>query len=648
MKGKIYLALVLSLFLAVTASVSFAQNTGIKSTNLQFDRLITKIETKADTLKDEADRASTSGSNNSTSADQFGDYLSNLQQSIAKLRETFDARQAVREDLTDLLRNASQVNQYLVQNRVSPVAQTQWRSLKLDITTLASYGRVSWTWNSNPVTPVYPVSTPTTVIAYAATDAQMRTLLSRIDLKTGIYRSQMNTVLRTDSMTDITDQAAFDYISSFERAVSHLKQHVDSRQSTTNDATEVLTAATYLDQLMTRNRLNTQVQAQWRNLKGDLNTLATYYRQSWNWNQTMPGDNAGGSVNGGNNGGNNFGNFDRRITGTYRLNASLSEDTTAVVDRALGSASQDSRDNARGGIERRLRSPEMIAIEMNNKTVNMASSILPQVTFQADGVARAESNARGRTITTTATVDEDGLIINYQGERASDFYVTFMPTNDRKLKVTRRIYVDNNSEGVTVTSVYDKIDNVARWASITTNNGVENGDVSGIVEDSFIVTAGTRLNAELRSRVTSSPASDRFTMEVTSPGQYRRAVISGRVLAEDANSRSAGRTRMLLAFETISLQNGRTYRFAGNVDAVASATGESIQVSNQTPVVRSQTQQKAGVGSILGALLGAITGAQVDQSGTAATTNGAVIVQQGDNLNLDIGSQFMITATTMR
>src|SRR5262249_34959435 len=194
--------------------------------------------------------------------------------------------------------------------------------------------------------------------------------------------------------------------------------------------------AAYIDQFMSSNNLTREAVAQWRNLRTDLNTLATDYRVSWNWNQTppYPGPIENGPILGR--------RFDAALTGTYRLNTNLSEDVSAAVDRALG-ANATSDQLQRQRLERRLRSPEMIAIEKNNTAVTMASSILPRVTFQADGIARSETNQNGRTITTTATADADGLIINYQGERANDFYITFAPMNHRRLKVTRRSYLAN-------------------------------------------------------------------------------------------------------------------------------------------------------------------------------------------------------------
>lgn len=637
MRLRILQKIALSLLVTgLLASVSFGQNTGLRATNRQVETLLIRIETKIDILKDEVQRFAERNGN--ADADTLSDNLVTLEQSSVKLHESFDARDPLKDGVNEVLTDATEVDRFFTKNRVSPAAQAQWRSLKRDFTTLSTYNRVRWNWNQ-PVRPMTPITSTPTAPAYTVSESQMRTLLSRIDLKTGIYKSQMNTELKDNTTADLSNEAISSYISNFETATSRLKQRFDSRQSASADASDVLTRATYIDQFMTRNAFNSQTQAQWRNLKSDLNTLASYYRLSWNWNQSLP-DNTGS------NGGGGLRNFDARITGTYRLNTNLSEDPTTAINRALNSSSQADREESRINLERRLRSPDMIAIEKNNKTVSLASSILPQVTFQADGVARSETNARGRTVTTTATVDEDGLIINYQGERASDFYLTFLPTNDGKLKVTRRIYLDNSSEGITVSSIYDKIDNVARWTSVSNGNNVGEGGVPATINDAFIVPSGTRISAELTNTISGSPVTDRFTMQITSPGQYRGNIISGRVLAEDANSRVSGRTRVLLAFDTIRLRDGKTYRFNGNIDAVTAVNGDIIEVSNQAPV-RATNQAPRGAGGILGALIGAIAGVPVNSAGTSASVAGSILVQPGDAINLGSGSQVTITATTL-
>jgi hypothetical protein len=637
MRKRLFFIITLSLTLVgLTLPFASGQITSSRSNSRQTETLLIRIETKIDVLKDEADRAAQRNTNTDTEAsapNQLTEYLTTLEQNVTRLHETFDNRGSIGDDLREALTSATLVDRYFTSNRVTPSAQSQWRSLKRDFTSLATSNRVSWNWNQ-PVTPVNVP--PLTGSTYTVSDSRVQTLLSRIELKTNNYKRQMEAALRTDTVADQSDETINDYVAELEAAETRLRRRFDSRQSTSLDATEVLSRATYVDQFMNRNRLNAQTQAQWRNLKADLNTLATYYSVSWNWNQALPPTTR--ETTGG--GGINPRNFDARLTGTYRLNTSLSENTTAAIDQALSTAGTAERENFRRRLEQRLSSPEIIAIEKNDNSVSLASSILPQVTFQADGVARSETNARGRTVTTTVTADQDGLIINYQGERSSDFYLTFLPMPDRRLKVTRRIYLDNGNNSITVSSIYDKIDNVARWNAV--NVDANTCETATTVNDTFVVPNGTRLSAELRNSITGAQASDRFAMVVTAPGQYRGAVISGRVISEDVNSRVAGRARVLLIFDTIRLSGGQAYRFAGNVDAVTTVSGDLIAVTNQT--ARSATQPTRNVGGVLGALIGAIAGVPVDPGANSATTAGAILAQNRETIDIGAGSQFQITA----
>ena len=629
MRQKIFTTLALGLVLTgLAASNLLAQNLPTRTQIRQTETLLVKIETKIDILKDEAERYDQRNSNNSSGAGTFSEQLTALGQSTMKLQETFDARESVTSDLRDVMANASRVDQFIMQNRVSATVRTQWASLKTDFTSLASTNGVAWNWNQQTIrNPPFGTNTPN----YTGSVSQMRTLISRISLKTGIYKSQMVTALRIDRSADLSDQEVTNYISRFQTAVSSLSQGFNSRKGVPVDATEVLTSATYLDQFMGRNTLSSSSEAQWRNLRGDLNLLARAYNLSWDWNQDVDGDTGGGIGTG------TGRNFDTMLTGTYRLNTRLSDDPATIIDRALGSSPETNRDTRRAGLERRLRSPEMIAIDIRNQTVAMASSIQPEVTFQADGVAREETNSSGRTTTTTATVDEDGLIVNYQGERANEFYLTFLPTTDGKLKVTRKIYFDDQE--ITVSSTYDKTDRVARFSTV--NNGTMTGGGAGGTNETFTVPNGTRLTAELSTSISSG--TDTFSMEVTSPNQYRRAIISGRVVAEDNNTRVRGSSRVLLVFETIRLANGQTHRFAGNVDSVTAVNGEVVQVTNQAANVRTTTQPTRG--GILGALIGAIVGVPVDAGATASTSSGAVLTRLGDTFELANGTVVVLRST---
>jgi len=280
----------------------------------------------------------------------------------------------------------------------------------------------------------------------------------------------------------------------------------------------------------------------------------------------------------------------------------------------------------------------MIAIEKNNATVSMASSNRPRVTFQADGVARTETTQNGRTFTTTATADADSLIINYQGERANDFYVTFAPSTNGQLRVTRRVYIEATNQPVSVTSVYDKIDPVARWNMVTTGGD----NTSTVINNTFVIPNGTRLTAVLTTPITAETArpNDRITLDVTAPTQYRGARISGHMITEDASNRIPGRSRVMVSFDSITLRNGQSYRFDGVVNAVIAADGSNVGVTQQTPA-----RQTTGVGSILGALIGAISGQPIDQT-AAPGVSGTILTQSRDAFSLGQNSQFVITATS--
>jgi hypothetical protein len=240
----------------------------------------------------------------------------------------------------------------------------------------------------------------------------------------------------------------------------------------------------------------------------------------------------------------------------------------------------------------------------------------------------------------------------------NDFNVVFEPTRDGQLRVTRKIYLENRNEQVTVSSVYDKVNNVAEWTSV--NNGSTTGGNypstgGNSTYTDFYIPNGTRLQAKLQNAINTrdSQAGDKFTMEVTTPSQYQGAIIEGRVGTADKSGRVSGRANVSLEFDTIRLRNGSTYRFAGIIDSVRAANGDNVTVNNEGTVRDSnqttKTATRAGIGAALGALIGAIagggSGAAVGAAVGAGAGAGTVLVQGRDNIDLGLGSEFSITST---
>ena len=115
----------------------------------------------------------------------------------------------------------------------------------------------------------------------------------------------------------------------------------------------------------------------------------------------------------------------------------------------------------------------------------------------------------------------------------------------------------------------------------------------------------------------------------------------------------SGSGKSSLDFDTIRMPNGQTYRFAGIIDSVRAANGDNVSVNNEGTVrdnnQTTKTVTRAGIGAALGALIGAIAGggqgAAIGAAVGAGAGAGTVLVQGRDNVVLEQGSEFNITAT---
>jgi len=145
-------------------------------------------------------------------------------------------------------------------------------------------------------------------------------------------------------------------------------------------------------------------------------------------------------------------------------------------------------------------------------------------------------------------------------------------------------------------------------------------------------------------------------MTVRQPTQYEDAVIEGTVGNVDEGGRLRGRSEMSLTFDTIRLRNGQTYRFAGILESVRTLNGDAIKVDNEGSAQganqTTQTIQRAGVATTVGAIIGAIAGggkgAAIGAIIGAAGGAGSVFIQGKDNLELPTGTELTIRSSGPR
>jgi len=600
--------------------------------------LIMRIATKTDVFKRSVTRAlNRSTQNNTADQDRIFGFITDFENETNQLKQNFDARRTASTDVQDVLSRAVFIDGFVRDSRLNPAAQRDWSSLKSDLDTLAGYYNVSSNWNQTPGNTDMTTGATT---SYRVSESNVRTLLTRLETRTDVYRRELSNALDRSILNDTrSESSVISYVSDFETATDKLKLNFEARRSTAADIEEVLNRAYYIDGFMRDYRLSTGAESQWKLIRTDLDTLSNYYNVTWNWNrQYSP-----------------MSKFDQMLTGTYRLNASQSDDVRAVVDRAVTTFyTANQRENLRRNLERRLSSPETLAIEKRDKQITVASNTSPQVSFNADGTARTETTANGRTIKVTANTNYDGVALSTEGDRGNDFYVNFIPMSNGQLKVIRRVYLENRNDTVTVASVYDKTNDTAQFSNINNQNAGNNQN-NGTASTDFVIPNNTRLTAALRSAVSTKTTQDgdRFTMEVTSPSEFNGAIIEGRVAKTQRSGQVTGRANVSLEFDTIRLRDGRTYRFAGIVDEVTMANGEKVAVNNEGTVrdgnQTTKTVTRAGIGAALGALIGAIAGggqgAAIGAAVGAGAGAGTVILQGRGDIELEQGTQFTITAS---
>jgi len=619
-----------------------AQNRAYTGSDRQIQTLLDRIETQTDAFRREIDRSLDRSTINGTDReDSITSMVSSFEQATDAIKSNFTSRSSSVNDVREVLNRAVPINTFMRNNRVSTTAQRQWTTLRGDIDLLATSYRVTSNWNSTAVIYGDTNQTPRT-----ASDAQIRTLIARLKTRSSAFRisvGRLNTGYPRRGENNIVGDITPD-LTTFDVALDDLNRSLTRRSADNGNIQDVLTPASSINGYLASNRTNTDVTAKWNLLRSDLTMLASYYRVSWNGDTVVTPGNQNGQYG-------QTGNFDSRFTGTYRLNIAQSDNVTTVVDRAIISANYQAnqRDRMRRNLEKRLMSPDTLSLEKRGQQVTMSSANGASVELTADGRDQTETSPNGRTVTTNVTATSRELTISYEGDRMNDYNVVFTPSGNRQLKVTRRIYLEDQNQSVTTTSVYDKTSETPNWNAANYPTGTNNTS-----NGSFIIPNNTRITATLNSALSTRNVrdGDQFSMTVNSPNEYNGAIITGTVNGEKSGVVS-GRANMSLNFDTIRLRNGRTYRFAGIVEEVRSSNGDTVNVNNEGTVRDSnqttKTVTRAGIGAALGAIIGAIAGggqgAAIGAGVGAGAGAGTVILQGRDNLELGTGSTFTITAT---
>ena len=479
---------------------------------------------------------------------------------------------------------------------------------------------------------------------YRYNDTYVKQIIQRLEARTDSFSNLLPSALDSSRVngTNREDQVN-NLVTNFEHATDVLKDHFNNNQSTVMDAQAVLQEGARIDTFMRNRRLDNRVERAWNLVRIDLDRLSNAYRVASNWRYRQWPTATSAPINPG---------YDGMLTGTFRLNSSMSDNPRTIADNATRNSSYPDRQTVYNNLINRLTPPEMIAVERHANAVTLASSRTPEARFEVDGIERMETYPDGRVTHVRATFSGGELKVVSNADRVNDFTATFTPMdNGRRLLVTREIYAERLSRPVTLRSYYDRTSDVAQW-------NVYNGSpaYSGSTSLTFLVPDNTEMVARLNNDLSTRAAHDgqTFAMRVLSPAMYRDAVIEGHITGIDRSGRLAGRSQMTFNFDRIRLRNGQTYNFAGMVQSVRTLNGETARVDNEGAVREDDrtntTLERTGIGTAIGALIGAIAGggkgAAIGAVVGAGAGAGSVYVEGRDDLDLGRGTEFTVRASS--
>jgi len=626
--------------LATTGFAQFGTN------DAAIREVVRNIQTRTDSLQRAVQNAA---DRNNYRVDDINRLIVDFENATNQLDRRLGSRRASTADAQTLLDRGAQIDTFFANNRLGAGSRREWQALRADLDQLAGYYNLSPRWNSGGNSGGIGTG-DTGYNNYNLNDLQMRQLIDRLNTRSATFSRNLRNDINRASYNDRNSaDEVRRQLSDFETALTQLRNRVNSRQSSSSDARNVLDRAAFLNNYIGGRQLSYQTENNWSAMRTDLEQLAGAYNIAWNWSNVTGNGNYSGNYGGGSR---------RDLTGTFQLNSSRGDDTRRAIDDATRNLSQAERQRVYDSLLRRFDPPQMIAIDRQGNSVTIASTRAPQINFVADGREQVETTNGGRSVRVKASFSGDALTITRTGERSNDFTVTFDPSGGRELLVTRTLYTDRLTQPVTVRTYYDRTSDTAQLNIYDTNReGNIGGGTGDVATGTFVIPNGTEIVAVLNNDLSTQNVreGERFTMTVRS-GQYDGATIEGSVVSVNRGGRVSGRSDMTLDFDTIRLRDGRSYRFAGILESVRTPNGDVVRVDNEGAVRDSdqtnKTIQRTAIGTAVGAIIGAIAGggkgAAIGAVIGAGAGAGSVYVQGPNDLDLTAGTELTVRATGPR
>ena len=167
-----------------------------------------------------------------------------------------------------------------------------------------------------------------------------------------------------------------------------------------------------------------------------------------------------------------------------------------------------------------------------------------------------------------------------------------------------------------------------------------------------LVPVATNLKVRLEDTLSSkdSRTGDKFTATVLDPVRFNEATLRGHIRSIVKSGRIKGRTTMNLAFDSITLADGRTGTLHGYVTRVYDSKARSDEEGGvQSESRTNQTIKRGAIGGTAGAIIGAIAGggkgAAIGLILGGAGGAGSLAIEGSKELKLEAGTEMLVHVT---
>lgn len=183
--------------------------------------------------------------------------------------------------------------------------------------------------------------------------------------------------------------------------------------------------------------------------------------------------------------------------------------------------------------------------------------------------------------------------------------------------------------------------------SFTVTNGFDHPEL--------LIPANTKLSLQLLSPVSTatSKKGDKFSCKILTPAEFAGAIAEGHVRSVKRSGKADKESKIDLAFDRVTLVDGRTANFSATVVEVFDVLNAKDQgradnegtIRNKSTTVKTSIK-RAAVGALIGALVGgavaggqgAAVGAAIGASVGATTT----LAMKGPDLEFKTGTEFTV------